>query len=170
MPNITDTSTSVLRNYGPFDPLTSSYDHLNSCKCGSALTKADVKNDTPKPEQMGLPKEAIIKVRRFFVQCPNCKGVGPATKSPLYAVLQWNISDLSLKTSHTELPLFNVSSMTKEEAHQRLLAIRDDLKIRIAECEERLANEDVSKHPGPRYKAKLEAYRSWVYYAIMITR
>lgn len=157
-----------IRDYGDFDPLRETLNHVNDCVCGCKLTKEHVVNDVPLPVQMGLAENAQIVVKRYFVKCPDCGSLGPATKQSLYAVLQWNMCKYAAKPSYKDLPLFGLAELAREEAVAVLQAIRTDLRTRIADCEQRLQLSDKFKHPGPRYHEKLLAYRAWNYYALCL--
>lgn len=164
--NSVDSVSSPVRDYGNFDPLKETSNYLNTCLCGCAVNKTNIVYGIPRPAQLGLDENAEIEIRRFFVQCPSCGSLGPATKMAVYAVLQWNLSLLCNKPNYTEIPLFGISGLTKLEASAKLHAIRADLKKRLDECTERLKLTDTTKHPGPRYHAKLGAYYAWSFYAM----
>ena len=161
-------SLENLRDYGDFDPLAQTIEHVNPCKCGAVVQSTDVHCGYADPEQMGLPKDAEVTVRRFFVICPKCNAKGSASRAVINAVIQWNMSEHSVKPDYKTLPLFRIAHLTKNLALKRLKAIRQDLNDRIADCEQRKKLDDSSKHPGPRYFAKLAAYRSWNHYAISL--
>lgn len=169
MSDVSQSRNVPVRDYGNFDPLCETINYINACACGCSLTRENVVNDFPLPEQMGLNANAKIVVRRYFVRCPACGNRGPATKQIMYAVLQWNMCDLSRNPSYKEVPLFGLGGLGREEAVAVLQSIRADLRTRIADCEERLKSEDKTKHPGPRYHAKLLLYRAWNYYALYLT-
>lgn len=155
-----------LRDYGTFDPLRETSNYINTCLCGTTLTKENIVYGTPAPAQLGLDPKAEVHIRRFFVNCPHCDSKGPATKMAIYAVLQWNLSTLCIKPSYKTVPLFGLGGMSREEAVIKMQAIRSDLKQRLIDCGIRLKDPDVSNHPGPRYHAKLGAYQAWNYYAL----
>lgn len=159
-------NNSPLRDYGTFDPLRETSEHINNCLCGTKLSPENILYGLPVAAQLGLPAGSDIRVRRFFVCCPRCGSKGPATKLSIYAVLQWNLSNLCEKPSYTTIPLFGLNGLSKTEATVKMQAVRVDLRQRLDECELRLKDPDVSKHPGPRYHAKLGAYFAWNYYAL----
>jgi hypothetical protein len=155
-----------IRDYGTFDPLKETSNYINTCLCGKELDKENILYGQPEPAQLGLKEGSDIRIKRFFVCCPSCGSKGPATKLAIYAALQWNLSFLCCKPSYRELPLFGLSGLSGVEAATKLQAIRRDLKERLDECAERLKLEDVTKHPGPRYHAKLGAYFAWNFYGL----
>lgn len=155
-----------IRDYGTFDPLRETTDHINTCLCETVLEKEHVVYGVPLPAQLGLDANAEVHIRRFFVQCPTCGSKGPATKMAIYAVLQWNLSTLCIKPSYKTVPLFGLGGLSREEAVIKMQAVRADLKQRLVDCAIRLKDPDPENHPGPRYHAKLGAYQAWNYYAL----
>lgn len=166
--NTTDDSPTSIRDYGEFDPLVSTIDHVNPCLCGQSLVREDICCGVPTPSQLGLPEGSVVSARRFFVKCPSCQVLGPATKTFSHSIIQWNIGDHCKKPDYTTVPLFQIADLSKKEALARLKEIRKDLKYRIEDCENRMSNPDKNQRPGPRYYAKLLMYRSWNHYAIQL--
>lgn len=158
--------TLPIRDYGNFDPLKETANYINPCLCGCKITRENIEYGFPKPAQLGLAEDSVINIKRFFIRCPGCESLGPATKMAMYAALQWNLSTLCIKPSYKELPLFGISGLSKLEAATKVQLIRADLKKRLDECTIRLQDPDKSKHPGPRYNAKLAAYYAWSFYAM----
>ena len=109
---------------------------------------------------------------RWMYYCPHC-GRQPreARKRPWLAALAWNAFNLK-KHSYRGLPLFDLESLSPEQAHQRMVAIRQDLELRrkLAGLDRRTARHLGNKTPGRQYLLRLDVYLKWAMLALSVIK
>jgi hypothetical protein len=155
---------TVTRNYGEFDPIAETRNHINPCICGSG---GNLINDTPALTQLRGAGANAFSVPRWFISCDHCRIKGPAARNSWQAILDWNRGHLSKKNSYKSLPLFGLKPLSIDQAHDRLISIRTDLELRIKEAKIKRNDQTVpdKDKPGGRYVAKMRAYLAWAIYA-----
>lgn len=154
------------RFYGIFDPLSQSTDYI--AKCAHCVDEAaQCYYEIPKPEQLpGLVNKDPLQIckKSYFVRCNRCGRTGLACKKNWQAVIEWNKSPLSQKFPYQQFPIFGLRRLTKEQAKEKLVAIRQDLegrkKQKIA-LKERLYND---------HYERLKAFLAWTIYAQTIVK
>lgn len=96
-------------------------------------------------------------------------------KKQWQAALEWNWINLN-GFDYRELPLFGLSRLTPDEAHQRLVGFRRNLELRknIANIEgdiARLTSRSIGiEQPGKGYTERLEAYLMWCMWGLRLTK
>lgn len=154
------------RFYGIFDPLNQSTDYVANCaNCNDGV--AHCYYELPKPEQLpGLVNKdpALIYKKSYFIRCVTCGQSGLACKKDWQAVIEWNKSPLSKKFPYQQFPIFGLRQLTKEQAKEKLVEIRQDLerrkKTKIAQ-KERLYND---------HYERIKAFLAWTIYAQTIVK
>jgi hypothetical protein len=156
--------STVTRNYGEFDPIAQTRDHINLCHCGKPGVLA---NDAPSPTPRRATPAVEPSASYWYVYCQSCQTNGPATRNNWQAILDWNRGPLSKKPSYGDLPLFGLAPLTPEEALARLNSIRLDLELRIKEARHKRDDKTIPEKdkPGGRYVARMRAYLAWAIYA-----
>ena len=154
------------RFYGIFDPLSESTDYI--AKCANCIdNQAQCCYELPTPEQLpGLVNKSPGKIlkKSYFIRCNSCGQTGLACKKNWQAVIEWNKSPLSQKFPYQQFPIFGLRQLTKVEAKEKLVEIRQDLESRkkqkIAQ-KERLYND---------HYERLKAFLAWTIYAQTIVK
>jgi hypothetical protein len=154
------------RFYGIFDPLNQSTQYIAPCaQCAS--TKVQCYFERPKPCQLpGLVNKetAQINKKSYFIRCVDCGSVGLACKKNWQAVIEWNKSPLSQKFPYQQFPIFGLNQLTKIQAKQRLVDIRQDLELRK---KQKIAQNDRLYN---NHYERIKAFLAWTIYAQTIIK
>jgi len=145
------------RNYGPNDPVLDAEKFICPCSCGSH--KGALAFDLPNAGQLvrrgASPRNPE---RRHFVTCPDCGRRGLPTGHDWAAVIEWNRERYDASFPIDRFPFFLLSGMELKEARGKVLSIRSDLELRVAQAKSRIKE---GIHAGNRYRERLEAYLGW---------
>ena len=135
------------RNYGSNDPLLDADRLICACSCGSLKGQLVLRGTSPRDRQ-----------QRHFITCPDCGRRGLPTVHAWAAVIEWNRERYDASFPIDRFPFFLLSGLELKEARGKVLSIRSDLELRVAQAKSQIKE---GIHTGNRYRERLEAYLGW---------
>lgn len=123
--------------------------------------------------------QRMIKVQehpaRWSMQCQCGNEAKTPRPRPWEAALEWNAINLST-VNYRALPLFGLSQLSPEDAHKRLVSIRENLELRrkitglSRSVGQRTRDTGEVEVPGKTYQQRLSAYLAWCMWALRLTK
>lgn len=145
------------RNYGPNDPVLDVEEFICACSCGalSGFLAFEFLDAVQLLRRTASPREPQ---RRHFVVCKNCGKRGLPTVHDWAAVIEWNRERYDATFPIERFPFFLLAGMELKEARAKVLAIRSDLELRVAQAKRQIQD---GIRTGRAYMERLEAYLGW---------